>query len=401
MALIDLTDWIEENDFRHDGVVWCVKRLSANDTLANRTHQAGPYLPREFLFEVFPEINQPDTTNPDLDFDLYIDSHADHRRVRAVWYNQKTRNEVRITRFGGASSALLDPDSTGALAVFAFVPAGIDAGTECHVWVCDSAPEEEMVLDAVGPVEPGKFRIVGHDFPPGPPVYGTDCHLAPDRMPPQWLRVFPRGEELVDKVVEMFPADRLDPDERLIRRSSCEHDLFRSVEEANALPAIREGFHTLDDFLAFAQTLLQRRRARPGRSLQLHARRIFEEEGLREGWDFTAGGSTESGKGPDFLFPSSTCYDDPDYPRDRLRMLAARTACRGRWRQVATMVAKVPCKHILTLQEGVSERQFTQMKDEGLRLVVPAALISRYPRSVRPELTSLESFIGDIRLLRP
>ena len=81
--------------------------------LANRTHQAGPYLPRDFLFEVFPEIDRSDATNPDLYFHVYIDSHADHRRARAVWYNQKTRNEARITRFGGSTSlasAVQPPD---------------------------------------------------------------------------------------------------------------------------------------------------------------------------------------------------------------------------------------------------------------------------------------------------
>ena len=404
MALIDLTDWIEEHDFRRDGVVWCMKRLSANDTLANQTHQAGPYLPRNFLFEVFPEIHRPDATNPGLHFDLYIDSHADHRRARAVWYNQKTRNEARITGFGGASSAVLDPESTGALAIFAFVPSGADARKKCHVWVCDSALEEDMVLDAVGPVEPGKFRFVGRhpdSQVTGPPVHGTGgCHLTPDQLPPRWLKVFPDGKELIDKVVHMLPADVLDPDERLMRRRDCEHDLFRSVEEAHSLPAISKGFRTLDEFLAFARPILRRLRTRPQRSLQIHLRRIFEEEGLKEGRDFTHGGPPESGVQPEFVFPSTTCYDDPGYPASRLRMLAVMTACRGRWRQVTEMTARIPCKHILTLQEGVSERQFARMRNEDLRLVVPAGLIARYPRSVRPELMSLESFIADIRLLR-
>ena len=142
-----------------------------------------------------------------------------------------------------------------------------------------------MLLDVVGPVEPGSFCFAGRyadaHIADGPLHRSGGCHLTPDQLPPQWLEVFPDGEELIDKVVDMLPADVLDPDERLMRRRDCEHDLFRSVEEAYSLPAIRKGFRTLDEFLAFARTVLRRLRARAQRSLQVHLHRIFEEEGAR------------------------------------------------------------------------------------------------------------------------
>jgi len=401
MALIDLTDWIGENDFAQDDVVWCIKRLSANDTLATGTHQAGPYMPRPFMFEVFPEMNRPGDENPDMEFDLYIDSHADHRKVRAVWYNQKSRNEVRITRFGGSSSALLDPDSTGALAIFSFGPARGQSGRECHVWVCDSAPEEDVVLDIVGWVEPGIFRFMGRRSQADVADSNDDCRLAPDQIPSHWLDRFPDAEALLNKVIGLRPLDGLDPDERLVRRRDCEYAMFQSVEEAIALPVVKQGFGSMDDFIAFAQTTLQRRRVRSGRSLELHTRQIFIEEGLFENKDFTHGGETESGKRPDFLFPSKFCYDDPNYPVANLRMLAIKTTCRDRWRQVINEADRIPIKHLLTLQEGVSEGQFAQMKNAGIQLVVPAGLIVSYPSSLHHELTTLESFIGDLRLLKP
>ena len=401
MALIDLTDWIRENDFAQDDVIWCIKRLSANDTLATSAHQAGPYMPRDFMFEVFPGIDRPSDRNPDAEFDLYVDSHADHRKVRAIWYNQKSRNEVRITRFGGSSSALLDPDSTGALAIFSFRPARGRSGQECHVWVCDSASEEDLVLDTVGWVEPGTFRFAGRQGFANLADRNRDCHLARHEIPPDWLDRFPNAEALLNKAIELRPLDGLDPDERLIRRRDCEYEMFQSVEEAFALPAVQQGFATMEDFIAFAQTTLQRRRVRSGRSFELHTRHIFVEEGLLERQDFTHGAESESGKRPDFLFPSKACYDDPNYPTDRLRMLAVKTTCRDRWRQVTAEADRIQTKHLLTLQEGVSEGQFAQMKGAGIHLVVPAALFDSYPSSLRPELTTLESFIGDIRLLKP
>ena len=407
MARIDIAGWIAENHFSREGVVWCVKRLSANDTLATRAHQAGPYMPRDFLLEVFPEINRPHDENPDTSFALYLDSHADHRQARAVWYNRKSRNEVRITRLGGASSALLDPESTGALAVFSFSPSFSpprDApGCECRAWVCTSVPEEDAVLDAVGWVEPGAFRFAGCPAGPSyaePAEASRDCWLAPDDIPKAWFAAFPDADELLGTVVERLPLHSLSADERLIRRRTCEYEMFRSVEEAVALPVIRNGFATMDDFLAFAQTTLQRRRARSGRSLELHARRIFVEEGLKEHRDFVHGAQSEAGSRPDFLFPSKACYDDPGYPAQRLRMLAVKTTCRDRWRQILAEAARIPVKHLLTLQKGVSDAQFAQMRRAGVQLVVPSALVPSYPASLRPELTTLERFIGDIRLLR-
>jgi hypothetical protein len=55
MAVADLTDWLDE--FSVPEFLWFVKRLSGNDTLATHAHQAGPYIPKEFLFRVFPVIS--------------------------------------------------------------------------------------------------------------------------------------------------------------------------------------------------------------------------------------------------------------------------------------------------------------------------------------------------------
>ena len=54
---------------------------------------------------------------------------------------------------------------------------------------------------------------------------------------------------------------------------------------------------------------------------------------------------------------------------------------------------------MLTLQEGVSEAQFSEMTNAGVKLVVPAGLTDKFPKFVQPHLQSLESFIGDVRLL--
>jgi len=409
MAVADLTDWLDQ--FSTSDFVWFVKRLSANDTLANHAHQAGPYIPKEFLFQLFPSLNHPEARNPDHHFPLFIDSHADTRQIRAVWYNNRlhggTRNESRLTGFGGASSALLDADSTGALTVFAFrmVPGG--NATECHVWVCHDGTEEDFVEERIGPVEPGKALVwsarpglLPHLFPPIVRVR-ANCWLDVTEIPPEWLKEFPSGETLIDKTIELRSDSNLDPDRRLVRRRECEFEIFRSVEEAVEFPIIKAGFGNIDEFVARAQSILQRRRSRSGRSLELHARTIFVEEGLKEGTQFAyQPAESDPGKqGPDFLFPSQGAYSDPSFPAARLRMLAVKTTLRDRWRQILREADRIGKKHLLTIQEGVSVAQFNEIVEAGVQLVVPEPLKSAFPPSVQEHLQTIESFIADVRLL--
>ncbi|WP_342635999.1 type II restriction endonuclease [Lichenihabitans psoromatis] len=51
------------------------------------------------------------------------------------------------------------------------------------------------------------------------------------------------------------------------------------------------------------------------------------------------------------------------------------------------------------MQEGVPETQFGEMVNAGVQLVVPAGLTDKSQKSVQPHLQSLQSFIGDVRLL--
>ena len=405
MALADLSDWLDE----HTGpdFIWYVKRLSGNDTLANGSHQAGPYIPKSLLFRIFPTIDTRTDKNPRIQFSVYIDSHSDHQRVTAIYYNNRhhggTRDEARVTGFGGAASALLDPDSTGALAVFAFRLDDGGAAIDCHVWVCDRSTEDDVVEDRIGPVEPGKYLIWPPAEPGLPleaaPKLRTSCWLELDEMPPSWLVRFPTGADIIRKAVELRADSALTPDKRLMRRRECEYQIFQSVEQAIELPMIRDGFLSIETFVARAQTVLQRRKARSGRSLELHTREIFIEERLVEGTHFTHQPESEPGKRPDFLFPSQEAYKNTEFPGGQLRMLAVKTTCKDRWRQILNEAERIPRKHLLTLQEGVSVSQFREMTNAGVQLVVPEGLKDSFPDEVRPHLQSLESFIGDVRLL--
>ncbi|AKC08499.1 MULTISPECIES: type II restriction endonuclease [Rhizobium/Agrobacterium group] len=406
MAIADLSDWMAE--FGKPGYLWYAKRLSGNDTLANKSHQAGPYIPKPVLFEVLPSINRPEVERPDAFFELYLDSHPEVRTIRAIWYNGKfhggTRNETRLTGFGGARSALLDPDSTGALAVFAFKVETETSPAECHVWVCGGeGTEADFVEERLGPVEP-KIPVIWRPGISDPqadlftaiPSRAT-CWLQPNEIPEGWLTAFPTGRDIIEKTIGLRPASGMPVDVRLMLRRACEFEIFKSIEEASWLPKIKEGFHSIDGFLGMANTILQSRKSRAGKSLEYHTVALFEEEGLAPGTAFVHNPLIEVNKRPDFLFPSVAAYQDNSFPANRLRMLAAKTTCKDRWRQIINEADRIQTKHLLTLQEGVSEAQFTEMVEAGVRLVVPSGIHASYPEAVRPHLITLEEFIGDVR----
>ncbi len=398
MPLWELQEWLDEQD-RPREVLWYIKRLSGNDTLANGTHQAGPYIPKHILFNVLPSLERGSETNPRETFEMAVDSHHDTQRVTAIWYNNKSRNETRITGHGGADSALLDPDSTAALTVFAFWRETEVQPFQCHVWIARDAVEEDVIEERVGPVESGQTRVY-------PDLFSSlqqrpKCWLDEDELPLSWIEAYPTGGELVDKAIQLRPEESADVDHRLVVRRECEFEIYKSLEHVVEMPRIREGFGSVDEFLEVAQPISQRRRSRGGRSLELQVKAIFEEENLVEGVDFSFQPVVDSNRRPDFVFPSESAYHDMAFPSDRLRMLAVKSTMRERWRQVLEEAVRIDTKHLLTLQGAVSPNQFKAIQEAGIELVIPERLQSGYRTDIQPYLRTLESFLGDVRALRP
>lgn len=385
------------------GWLWHVKYLSANDTYAKaNVHQGGPHVSKALLREAFPQLaaRADVTPNPDLWLPAQVDSHAESMKLRLVWYNSRRiegrangRDEARLTRWGGADSAMVEPDATGSLVIFAFAVTPKRDADGLRIWRCRSAVEEDYLLERIGEVEPGRGRLISPsgsvvlEEPEGP------CSLDDEDIPKDWRERFPTGEEIVDWVVARRRRQGRTVDDRLLERRDCEYDVFRSIERFHAMPRIAAGFASVDAFVEFAGSLTNRRKARSGRSLELHARQIFREEAVSFSWT----PQTEDKKTPDFIFPSIKAYHDASWPAERLRMLAAKTTCKDRWRQVINEADRISVKHLLTLQEGVSEAQHREMRASDIQLVVPQRLINSFPESVQGDLTTLESFVAETR----
>ncbi|MCC6241803.1 MAG: type II restriction endonuclease, partial [Gemmatimonadaceae bacterium] len=318
-----------------------------------------------------------------------------------VWYNSRRlkgqkngRDEARLTRWGSTDSPVVEPDATGSLVVFAFrVRESADADA-LRVWRCRTPTEEDYLLDRMPEVAPGSGRIVSPNGSWTAASASGDCALRDDELPEAWKEAFPNGETLVEWAAKRRVV-RGSADRRLVERRRCEEQVFYSVERYHAMPRINSGFTSVEAFVEFAGSLTNRRKSRSGRSLELHARLIFGEEGIPFAWQ----ARTEQKKSPDFIFPSEQAYHDPKFPATSLHMLAAKTTCKDRWRQILNEADRIPSKHLLTLQEGVSEAQFREMQEAGVRLVVPEPVMASYPDEVRPHLVTLEKFLDELRAI--
>ena len=391
--------WLDE--MQEKSAFIYAKRLSANDTGATDSHQVGIYLPEAVVHGAMPSIRRFDTQNPDLNVSCNIRSHGPAKNeVRAVYYNNKyfggTRDEARLTcwAWGGYQSPMKDPENTGALAIFAFSweKGGLDADV-LDVWVCRSPGEEELIEEQFGAILPGAAISGMLEALRGGVVFQHEpCRDV--RIPSEWTDVFPTGKDILELVFKMSDALSLSPDERLMKRRELEFSVFQMVERSHVLPKIKNGFLAVDDFIAVANSVANRRKSRSGKSLELHLGKIFDEEGLKSVGEQCV---TENRKKPDFLFPCCAAYKNLGFPAQKLRMLGVKTTCKDRWRQVLSEAERIPEKHLFTLQEGVSENQYDEMRGASITLVVPKGLHRKYPKKVRDKIMTLSEFVADTK----
>ena len=143
----------------------------------------------------------------------------------------------------------------------------------------------------------------------------------------------------------------------------------------------------------FANSILNRRKSRAGKSLEHHLSTIFSANKLI----FEEQAITENNKKPDFLFPNSVCYHNFEFPAEYLTVLGAKTTCKDRWRQVISEADRADVKYLCTLQPAISRAQLKEMADSNVRLVVPQSLISSYPTEYQSSIYNLSGFISMVK----
>jgi len=176
---------------------------------------------------------------------------------------------------------------------------------------------------------------------------------------------------------------------------AVEHEeaLFRHMERQVVAERLANGFMMdgtadVDGFLSFSLSVQNRRKSRAGWAFGHHVEAILQAQRL----DFKREATTEKRNAADFLFPGEWQYADPAFPAGRLAMLAVKTTCKDRWRQVLAEANRIPANHLLTLEPAISETQTAEMQIQNLQLVLPAPLHATYREAQRGWLMSLRDF---------
>ena len=190
-----------------------------------------------------------------------------------------------------------------------------------------------------------------------------------------------------------------DPDIALLAWLDREEAMFRRLERRIVAARLKEGFadedeSDVDGFIGFSLSVQNRRKSRMGHSLEHHLEAVFSAHDIA----YERGKITENNHRPDFLFPGLAAYQSAPNDGDPcLTMLAAKSTCKDRWRQVLAEAEKIPRKHLLTLQPSISESQTRQMETFNLQLVVPLPIQDSYTPHQRDWLWSLDDFISEVR----
>lgn len=191
---------------------------------------------------------------------------------------------------------------------------------------------------------------------------------------------------------------RDDPDAALIAWMEHEEALFRSLERRIVAGRLTEGFSNcetvdVDGFLSFSLSVQNRRKSRAGWAFGHHVEAILKAHGVR----YRREATTEKRNAADFLFPGETEYADPAFPASKLSMLAVKTSCKDRWRQVLAEADRISPKHLLTLEPAISEAQTREMQASHLQLVLPAQLHETYRAQQREWLVDVAEFLSVIK----
>ncbi|MBM6831097.1 type II restriction endonuclease [Faecalicoccus acidiformans] len=365
------------------------KFLTANDTGATGGHQVGILISKSASDMMFTKT---ELCSGSIVKKTVKINWQDSMQTESCFTYYQSKNELRITRFGRGFPFLV-PEETGSLFVFTkleddyFNGYFLETEDEIDSFLDTfniSPTETNRLITSKGILQSEREKEVIYDFIRG---------LTVDFPPSEEMSTAAR--EIENTLYNHKEHIISNPDNKIISWTNMEFELFRSLEHVRYGSIISNGFNSVDEFVEMANTVLNRRKSRAGKSLEHHLSAIFDGNQIR----YTSQAVTEGKKKPDFIFPSEDAYHDLDFPVNKLVSLAAKTTCKDRWRQVINEADRLRNgnKYLCTLQQGISETQINEMEREKVILVVPKPYISSYPRSKQSKIWTLSQFVNFVK----
>ena len=363
--------------------------ITGNDAGTTGSHQAGFYIPKCAAPLLFGEEckrgeNREKWVKIKWQNDIETDS-------RFIYYGQKTRNEYRITRFGRDFEFLLDK-YVGSLLVIAeqteeyyqafVLESDDDIETFLSYFNLSTEQTNQLIDTSLAQHDDEKLRLAIAEA------------IKPMHDFPQTIEMGRIAQSIFNSIHCITDENICkSPDTILYDWRDVESKLFFSLEDKIYRDVYTKPFANCNELMGFANSVLNRRKSRAGKSLEHHLSAIFTANKLI----FEEQAVTENNKRPDFLFPNGDCYHNFEFPADDLTVLGAKTTCKDRWRQVINEADRVDVKYLCTLQPAISRSQLKEMCDSHVHLVVPHDLIDSYPKEYQDEISDIKGFISLVR----
>lgn len=366
------------------------KFLSANDTGATGGHQSGILVSKAAKDLLFSNTVLEGILKRDIKIKWQDDFETDSS---FTYYGSK--NELRITKFG-RGFPLLRPEQTGALFIFTQQSKDDYSG-----YILETEEDIEEFLDTFGISSTETNCIFGSG--------GIQRNKKETAEIEKYIRTldveFPEtgemsraAQKISDEVYDHIEYLQSNPDKKIIEWTNMEYSLFRAIEQSRYGDIVKAGFPSVEDFVKTANSVLNRRKSRAGKSLEHHLEAIFNANSIR----YTAQAITEGNKKPDFIFPSEEKYHDMSFAVDKINSLAAKTTCKDRWRQVLNEANRLrgKDKFLCTLQQGISPAQMDEMNEEQVILVVPKPYITCYPKDRQDRIWTVSHFVAHVKSIQ-
>ena len=369
------------------------KFITANDTGSTGGHQSGFHI-HKHAWSLF--FDKPGEKGTNSDKIVTIKWQNDFvTESRFIYYGVGTRNEYRLTRFGKGFPFLSD-DNVGDILIISKI-----STTYYEAFVLQKDEEIEEFFAALNITVNDTNKIIPKLFQVSPEDKMYQCFITYLKS----LKIdFPSTLDLSGNARRCFnnayDSDLKlltnDPDTRLLNWLDAEFQLFKTIENDRYSVRIKTPFSSVGELVETANTILNRRKSRAGKSLEHHLQEIFNQFKI----SFESQVITEDNKKPDFLFPSREAYLNLKFDNQKLCVLASKTTCKDRWRQVLNEADRIKTKHLFTLQQGISSNQLEEMIKYNVQLVVPSLYLKNFPPQFHAKILTLDKFLRHIKTIQ-
>lgn len=367
------------------------KFITANDVGATGGHQAGFHFHKN-SWPLF--FKTPGQKGQNKDAFINIKWQEDIiTSSRFIYYGIGTRDEYRLTRFGRNFPFLTD-NNIGNLLVISKCDA---QNYEAYILESDDDIEEFLTVLNLSYIDTNKIISKTNEISDEKSLLRCFETYAAGLTSnfPSTIDISSNSRNCYINSFKVNSQEIINnPDKEILNWLNAEFELFKLLENIFYAKRIKTQFKSVEELIETANSILNRRKSRAGKSLEHHLAEIFNSFGIK----FESQAKTEDSKKPDFIFPDATTYKKSKSESEGIYMLAAKTTCKDRWRQILNEADKIKTKHLFTLQQGVSTNQLLEMYKYGVQLVVPSPYIRFYPEKFRSRILSLKSFINEIHV---